>query len=387
MRMGPVQIDAPMMQAGLAGYSDRAMRLVARRRGCPYAVTEAILDRTLLAGGKGLANSIDINDEDHPVAGQVMGSEPSEMAAAATILAEHGYDVIDLNFACPVKKVKNKARGGWMLADVPRGEAILRAVREALPDQPLSLSIRRGFDDTAESEDRFWRLCEEARELGYVALRVHGRTVEQKYAGRSRRPFLTGVKAAFPNWTIWGSGDVFEPEDVVEMLAETGVDGVWIARGAIGNPWIFRDALKLLAREGPRPRRPSEEPTAFIDERLSLQAGPSHTASLTPPPTVAEQREALEEHFDIAMQIHGESLAGRRMRKIGIKYARFHPFAADVKKRFIAVASLPDWQSVLDEFYAHDAPGVRPPRLAVDEVNDVDCGIEPEPVATAEGVG
>ena len=346
IRMGPIKLNAPMMQAGLAGYSDRAMRLVARRRGCSYAVTEAILDRMLLAGGKGLNNSIDINDEDHPVAGQVMGSEPSEMAAAAQILAERGYDVIDLNFACPVKKVKNKARGGWMLADVPRGVAILRAVREALPLQPLSLSLRRGFDDSDESEESFWKLCNTAHGLGFVALRVHGRTVEQKYAGRSRRPFLGEVKRAFHEWTIWGSGDVFEPEDVVEMLAETGVDGIWIARGAIGNPWIFRDAMTLLV----------EGADAAI-----------------PPPTVAEQREALAEHFEIAMQIHGESLAGRRMRKIGIKYARFHPTAAEVKKRFIAVRSMADWQAVLDDFYTHDASGIRPPRDTVDEVNDASC--------------
>jgi nifR3 family TIM-barrel protein len=339
-----------MMQAGLAGYSDRAMRLVARRRGCPYAVTEAILDRTLLAGGKGLANSVDINDEDHPVAGQIMGSLPSEMAAAASILAGRGYDVIDLNFACPVKKVKNKARGGWLMHDTATGLDILRAVRAALPETPLSLSVRRGFDESARSEDGFWRICQHARELGFVAVRVHGRTVEQKYAGRSRRPFLAEVKRAFPDWTIWGSGDVFEPEDVVEMLRETSVDGVWIARGAIGNPWIFRDAMKLwAAQEGEAPA----EPIA--------------------PPTVAEQREALAQHFDIAMQIHGEALAGRRMRKLGIKYARFHPAAADVKKRFIDVRTLADWRGVLDDFYTHDAPGVRPPREVVDEVNDTSC--------------
>jgi tRNA-dihydrouridine synthase len=272
------------------------------------------------------------------------------MAAAARILAERSYDVIDLNFACPVKKVKNKARGGWMLADVPRGEAILRAVREALPEQPLSLSLRRGFDDSDESEDNFWRLCETARGLGFVALRVHGRTVEQKYAGRSRRPFLTGVKAAFPDWTIWGSGDVFEPQDVVEMLDETGVDGVWIARGAIGNPWIFRDAIRLLMAS-------------------PLQRA-GNSCELIPPPKVADQREALAEHFEIAMQIHGESLAGRRMRKIGLKYARFHPAATEVKKHFIAVRSLADWQAVLKDLYAVDGPGVRPPRDAADEVND-----------------
>src|SRR5262245_26965552 len=109
------------------------MRVVARRRGCPYAVTEALLDVILLSGGQGLKESIDINDEDHPVAGQVIGSEPDTMSRAAVILAKHGYDVIDLNFACPVKKIKNKARGGHMLIDVPRGKAILSAVRDALP--------------------------------------------------------------------------------------------------------------------------------------------------------------------------------------------------------------------------------------------------------------
>ena len=103
MRIGPINLAAPFCQAGLAGYSDRAMRRVARRHGCPYAVTEALLDVILLAGGAGLRKSIDISDDDHPVAGQVMGSEPGTMARAARLLAGAGYDVVDLNFACPVK--------------------------------------------------------------------------------------------------------------------------------------------------------------------------------------------------------------------------------------------------------------------------------------------
>src|SRR4029078_12361703 len=94
MRIGPIQLATPFCQAGLAGYSDRAMRVVARRRGCPYAVTEALLDTIMLAGGLGLKKSIDINDEDHPVAGQIIGSEPDTMSRAAVILAQHGYDVI-----------------------------------------------------------------------------------------------------------------------------------------------------------------------------------------------------------------------------------------------------------------------------------------------------
>src|SRR5881394_890742 len=104
MKIGPIKLSFPFCQAGLAGYSDRAMRLVARRRGCPYAVTEALLDTILLNGGEGLRRSIDINDEDHPVAGQIIGAEPETMSRASRILQQAGYDAIDLNFACPVKK-------------------------------------------------------------------------------------------------------------------------------------------------------------------------------------------------------------------------------------------------------------------------------------------
>jgi nifR3 family TIM-barrel protein len=343
MTIGPIKLDAPFCQAGLAGYSDRAMRTVARRRGCPYAVTEALLDTIMLSGGMGLKKSIDINDEDHPVAGQIIGSEPETMSRAAVILESAGYDVIDLNFACPVKKIKNKARGGHMLRDVPRAIAILKATRDALrPETPTTISLRRGFDDSQESVDQFHQIVQTAWECGYAAVRVHARTVEQKYLGQSRWEFLRQIKAMYPNRTILGSGDVFTAEDAVRMLQETGVDVVWIARGAIGNPWIFQQARALL--KGPAPD--------------------------VAPPSIHQQRDALTEHFAIAMQIHGEQLAGRRMRKMGIKYARFHPSAAIVKSEFINVRSLRDWNDVLSKWYAHDGAGVWPDPRAPDEVND-----------------
>jgi nifR3 family TIM-barrel protein len=342
MRIGPIKLVTHFCQAGLAGYSDRAMRLVARRRGCPYAVTEALLDVILCNGGEGLRKSIDINDEDHPVAGQIIGSEPETMSRAAGILASAKYDVIDLNFACPVKKIKNKARGGHMLFDVDRAISVMRAVRNRLPNATITASLRRGFDDSDESEAKFFQIAEEAWSLGFAALRVHARTVEQKYLGPARWPFLARVKNEFPNKTILGSGDVFTAEDAVRMYRETGVDIVWIARGAIGNPWIFNHAATLL-----------QNPDAEI-----------------PPPTIAQQREALAEHFHIAMQIHGESMAGRRMRKMGIKYSRFHPESVEVKREFIEVHSLRDWQGVLDRWYASDGAGVWPDSNAADEVND-----------------
>src|SRR5688500_5349647 len=184
MNIGPIQLPQPFCQAGLAGYSERAMRCVARRRGCPYAVTEALLDVILLSGGQGLRKSIDIDDGDHPVAGQVMGSEPESMARAAGILQRAGYDVIDLNFACPVKKIKNKARGGHMLRDVPRALDVLKAVRDALPPHvPTTVSLRRGFDDSPASGEQFYEIVDAAWTNGYSAVRVHARTVEQIYRG------------------------------------------------------------------------------------------------------------------------------------------------------------------------------------------------------------
>lgn len=343
MNIGPIELSGPFCQAGLAGYSDRAMRTVARRHGCAYAVTEALLDIVILNGGQGLKKSIDISAEDHPVAGQLMGSDPDEMAKAAVILANAGYDVIDLNFACPVKKIKAKARGGHMLDDVPRALEILKSVRDAVQSEvPTTVSLRRAFDDSPEAEDQFFQIIEAAWANGYAAARVHGRTVEQKYQGRASWPAIRQIKQQYPARTIFGSGDVFTAEDAVRMLNETGVDMVWIARGAIGNPWIFDHARSLLAN-----------PSAAIE-----------------PPTIASQRAALAEHFAIAMEIHGEELAGRRMRKMGIKYSRFHPLAAEVKAAFIAVRSLRDWTAVLSKWYATDGPGVWPGPQAADEVND-----------------
>ena len=322
---------APFFQAGLAGYSDAAMRLIARRHGCAYCVTEAVLDRLLLAGGRGLKQA-ELDDADHPIAGQIMGSDPGEMAAAARLLVTMGYDVIDLNLACPVRKIRRRSRGGHLLSAPDQAVAILAAVREAVGDAtPLSVKLRRAFDDTPQAAADFHRIFEAVIELGYSAATVHGRTVVQKYIGPSDWSFLADLtgryRAATSNgFYIFGSGDIDRPEAIFDMIAQTGVQGVSVARGCIGNPWIFHQARQLAAGTTPTP------------------------------PTIDQQRDVLGEHFDLSVKLHGEELAGRMMRKFGIKFARHHADADAVAKAFIAVKNLADWHAVLDAFYAVGEP-------------------------------
>ncbi len=344
-RIGPHELALPAMQAGLAGYSDMAMRVVARRRNCPYAVTEALLDRVIITGGRGREKRSILCEADHPVAGQLMGSEADEMAAAAQILLESGFDVIDLNFACPVKKVMGRCRGGYLLSDPDEAINIMRAVRKVVPG-PLTMKLRRALDDSTRAAENFDRIFNEAINLEFAAMAVHGRTVEQKYTGTADWDFLRTLKIRYPNMTIFGSGDVFTAQDALRMYRYTGLDGIWIARGAIGNPWIFREFSALIAGGPP------------VD-----------------PPGIFEQREGLMEHFALAVEIYGEEQASRQMRKIGIKYSRLHPRGADVWRAFIAVKSQADWDGVLNCFYSTDGPGRTPQSVpdAQDLYKDSSC--------------
>lgn len=331
--------DAPFFQAGLAGYSDGPMRLVARRHGCPFCITEALLDRTLINGGKGrrkedpdlLACECGTGDleenraaglEDHPIAGQVMGTLPHEMAEGASILVSMGYEVIDVNMACPVKKIKKASRGGHFLTVPDEAIRVLRVVRDAVPEaRPLSVKLRRSYDDTPEMARSLERILDAAFDLGYAWATIHARTVVQRYLGPSRWEVLADLVRRRPGRLIFGSGDVWTAEDIFLMLEHCGVAAVSVARGCIGNPWIFRQARDLMAGRTPRP------------------------------PMLAEQRRALLEHFELAVVLHGEARASRQMRKFGIRFAEHHPAAEEVRREFIACDSTAAWHEVVARRY------------------------------------
>ncbi|MEE2908183.1 MAG: tRNA-dihydrouridine synthase, partial [Planctomycetota bacterium] len=263
---------------------------------------------------------------DHPLAGQVMGTDPETMARASSLLVGMNYDVIDINLACPVKKIRRRHRGGHLLAAPEQAIQILEAVREIVPASiPVTVKMRRAFDETDEMADNFERIFSAAYDIGCAWTTVHCRTVQQKYKGPGRWPFLKELVERHPEKLIFGSGDIWTVEDIFLMLAHTGVQGVSVARGCIGNPWIFRQARCLMA---------GEQPLA---------------------PDITEQRQALLNHFHLSVRLHGEQSASRQMRKFGIKFSAHHPDPEAVRARFIAVRSIEEWHAVLDLFYPLDS--------------------------------
>jgi nifR3 family TIM-barrel protein len=279
-----------------------------------------------------------VTDEEHPVGGQLMGANPDDFGPAALCLVEAGFDVIDINFGCPVKKVLGRCRGGYHLSQPDVALDIVARVRDAVPPHiPVSVKMRRGIDDTAQSRDRFFTIFDGAFDRGVAAITVHGRTVEQRYIGPSRWEFLREVKQHAGSRIVLGSGDLFTPQACIAMIRETGVDGVTAARGAIGNPWIFAQA-RAIADGFPCP----------------------------PPPRLFEQRDVIREHYRLAEQIYGPEVCARQMRKFGIKYSRLHPRSLEVRDVFVAARRRDDWEAVLEAYYAEDLPG-RDPGEEVDE--------------------
>jgi len=333
LQIGSLAIDFPVVQAPLSGYSDWPMRVIARRLGAGYTVCEVMLDQFILNVTKGrkAKRFLRVTEEEHPCGAQLMGALPDQFPPAAIKLVEAGFDVIDLNFACPVKKVLGRCRGGFLLSDPKTALSIVARVRDALPAHiPLTVKMRRGMDDTAESRDRFFEIFDGAFRFGAVAVTVHGRTVRQRYEGFSSRDFLREVKQHAGSRTVIGSGDLFTAPDCFDMMRATGVDGVSVARGAIGNPWIFEQA-RALAK-----------------------------GIVLPPPSLHRQREIIAEHYRMSEAIYGVTRCCRVMRKFGIKYAQLHPQAKQVRDAFVAVQKTSDWLSVLERWYAEDLPGVQP---------------------------
>jgi tRNA-dihydrouridine synthase len=225
-------------------------------------------------------------------------------------------------------------------------------VRDGVPAEiPVTLKMRRGIDDSAGSRENFFEIFDGAYSLGVAAITVHGRTVLQRYDGPSRWEFLREVKAHAGDRVVLGSGDLFTAQACLDMMQYTGVDGVTVARGAIGNPWIFSQARALAAGQ-----------------------------PLPDPPTLHEQREVICEHYRLAEELYGEERCLPDMRKFAIKYSQLHPRHIEVRTDFCAVRRAGGWREVLEKWYADDAPGVHP---SVAESNPLASDGQPTRVESA----
>jgi tRNA-dihydrouridine synthase B len=290
--------------------------------GCEYCTAEMVLDRCVTMRSKRTPAILATSPGDHPVAGQLIGNDPAEMARAGTALCQRGFDVIDLNFACPVNKAMKRSRGGRIMNQPDLAIEIVRAVVAAC-DRPVTLKVRQKFLDEPGrgGEESFWQIAEGAYRAGAGGITVHARSVWQKYTGLADWGFLKRVKAAFPSWTVIGSGDVWTAHDALGMLGETGVDAVAVARGAIGNPWFFRQVRDIIA--GHQPYQPD----------------------------LTEQRRVMLAHAAGAVSLYGPDKGPRIMRKWGIKYARMHPHPKQLRMAFVATKTPQDLQAVIDRYY------------------------------------
>jgi tRNA-dihydrouridine synthase B len=331
LRIGNLHFSVPLIQAPLSGYSDAPMRRLAREFGASFTLCEVFLDQFVLnVSKKNKARYyLDVREEDKPEGAQLMGSSSEEFVPAALKLLECGFDLIDLNFACPVKKVVGRSRGGYLTSEPRKAIDIAKSVREAVPDSiPVTVKLRKGFDDSEESRRNFFELLSGLLDVGIDGVAVHGRTVMQRYQGaadwtvlREVKEFIS-VKKNQPNVPVLGCGDLFSAETVVRRMRESGVDGVALARGVIGNPWLF--AQTRAAMEG----RP-----------------------IPPNPTLQEQKETITKHFQAVLDLYGEDRAATLMRKFGVAYSKLHPESEKLRIAFVLCKTSKRWFEILEEFY------------------------------------
>jgi nifR3 family TIM-barrel protein len=269
MNIGPIDFgDRPIFLAPMEDVSDPPFRVLCKRFGADLVYTEFISSGGLVYGADGSHQKLDIYEEERPVGIQIFGGDVEQVREATSIVDAADPDLIDINFGCPVKKVVCKDGGAGILRNLPKMQAITEAVIERAK-RPVTVKTRLGWNDESI------RILEVARmleDVGVQALAVHARTRAQMYRGDARWEWLRRIRdEAGLTIPLIGNGDATTPEKIQDMFERTGVDAVMVGRGAIGNPWIFRDA-KIYRETGEVPPRPSwDERVTVVAEHLALK--------------------------------------------------------------------------------------------------------------------
>lgn len=321
LKIGSLNLGVPFIQAPLSGYSDYAMRRLGLDFGVPLTFSGVMLAKSA-AHPKLLRNpAFRPHDDEHPVGAQILGNDPTTMAKAARALEGAGYDIIDLNFACPAPKVIRRQRGGYLLKEPQTIMEIYSRVRETVMC-PVTMKLRTGFDSGRESYDNFHQIVAEASQQKVDALIIHGRTVVQKFTGNVDWDLIAEIKHRFEGTTIIGSGDLFEAQTTIQRMKAAKIDGVLIARGAIGNPWIYKSLNAVLAGK-PEPHLP----------------------------TLAEQAGVMQKHFEMICRLYEPIKAIRYFRKFLIRYCRLHPRRKQAQKALLAANNKSDLQIEMKRWY------------------------------------
>lgn len=240
VKIGNLLLPHGLLLAPMAGTTDRPFRRICRRFGAEMTVSEMVSAKAMHFHDKKTASLAALDPDEKPAAVQIFGSEPEIMAEAAQMLlsAPTPPSVIDINMGCPMKKIVSNGEGSRLMQDLPLASRIIRAVKDAVA-VPVTVKFRTGWDAAHINAPEFAKMCEDA---GADAITVHGRTREQMYAPPVDRRTIAAVKRAV-SIPVIGNGDICSGADACAFLAETGVDGIAIGRGAMGNPWIFSEII------------------------------------------------------------------------------------------------------------------------------------------------
>lgn len=281
MNIGNVSLDNRVFLSPMAGVTDLPFRLICKQKGCGMLYTEMINAKALCYNDENTKKMTKIEDEEHPIAIQIFGSEPEYMGRAAEILNSHSNEILDINMGCPAPKVIKNGDGSALMKNPKLAEEVMRAVVEN-STKPVTLKIRKGWDDNSVNAVEIAKIAEQA---GISAVAIHGRTREQYYSGKADWDIIKEIKESI-SIPVIGNGDVFEIEDAINMLEKTNCDAIMIGRGAQGNPWIFNRINHYM-----------------------------QTGEILPKPTAEEKINTAIEHMKLAVAEHGEYVAVREMRK------------------------------------------------------------------------
>ena len=314
LRIGNTVLENNVILAPMAGVTDLPFRVLCREQGAGCVVTEMVSAKAVLYNNKNTRELLQIDPAERPAAVQLFGSEPDIMAEIAARLEEGPYDYIDVNMGCPVPKIVNNGEGSALMKNPERAKEVLTAMVKAVK-KPVTVKFRKGFNDLSVNAVEFAKMAESC---GVAAVAVHGRTREQYYSGKADWDIIRQVKEAV-RIPVIGNGDIFTPEDAGRMLKETGCDGIMVARGAKGNPWLF----------------------GRINHYLD-------TGEVLPGPSMAEIKAMILRHGRMLVQFKGEGVAMREMRGHMAWYTKGMPHSAALRNEINQVETFEGFVELLD---------------------------------------